>query len=185
MAVLGAEKAMSELSTYIKLNRNIKEWRWYKDANTKAVFIDLLLSANIEPHDFEKITIQRGEIATSYNSLADNNGLSYKQVRRAIKNLTTTKEITVKRYSKFIVIKILNYNKYQNRGSQGAVIGQSQGSHRAIIKEGIEDEESLKKNKRKSAPSADTPLDGAIVEGESDVPELKPGTPEYNRWRNQ
>lgn len=177
---------MSELSTYIKLNRNIKEWRWYKDVNTKSVFIDLLLGANIEPHDFEKITIQRGEIATSYNSLADNNGLTYKQVRRAIKNLTATKEITVKRYSKFIVIKILNYNKYQNKGSQGANTGHSRGSQGATIKEGVEDEESLKKNKRNSTPSADTPLDGAIVEGEStSATEWKPGTPEYERWRNQ
>lgn len=176
---------MSELSTYIKLNRNIRDWRWYRDVNTKSVFIDLLLNANIEPYDFEKITIQRGEIATSYETIANNNGLTYKQARRAVQNLKSTKEIEVKRYSKFIVIKILNYKKYQdkatgNKGNQRAITGQSQGNQRATIEEYKESEE-LKESKKKVTPSTDLPSDGAVVEGE----DLVPGTPAWERWRNQ
>ena len=48
-------------TTYIKLDRNILNWRWYKDANTFRLFIHLLLKANIRDHDFEHVTIRRGD----------------------------------------------------------------------------------------------------------------------------
>ena len=33
---------------YIKLFRSMTKWEWYSDTNTKAVFLHLLLNANLE-----------------------------------------------------------------------------------------------------------------------------------------
>ena len=51
---------------FITLERKICTWRWFREPNTLVVFLYLILQANYEPHDFENITIQRGQIATSY-----------------------------------------------------------------------------------------------------------------------
>lgn len=105
---------MAEKTTWIKIDRNILEWGWYKDANTKALFIHLLLKANIKKGSFMGVEINRGELATSYASLAEETGLSVRNVRTALEHLKVTGEVTVNRHSKFSVISILNYSMYQD-----------------------------------------------------------------------
>ncbi len=144
---------MAEPETWIKLNRNILNWGWYQDSNTKDLFIHLLLTANIEDHAFMGIVVKRGQVATSYPSLAEALNFSIKNVRTSLNHLKTTGEVAVTRYSKFSLITILNYSKYQNNqqylnnednlkndsgsqnGSQVAVKWQSSGSQAAPIKE--------------------------------------------------
>lgn len=109
---------MAEKTTYIKLDRNILDWGWYKDTNTKAVFLHLLLTANIKPHKFLGVEIGRGELATSYASLSETLGISTRSVRTAISHLKMTGEVTIKRHPHFTVISIPNYDSYQaNRQS--------------------------------------------------------------------
>lgn len=81
---------MAEKSSFIKLDRNILQWGWYKNANTFRVFIHLTLTANIRANTFEGILIERGEVATSVFSLAENLGLTEKQVRTALSHLKST-----------------------------------------------------------------------------------------------
>ena len=104
---------MADKSTFIKVDRNIMHWRWYQDANTTRVFLHLLLKANIEPHDFEKTTIPRGSLATSSYSLSRDLHISRQSVRTAISHLILTGEITTKKYPRYQVISIVNYDKYQ------------------------------------------------------------------------
>ena len=106
---------MANKTTFVKLDRNILEWRWYKDQNTKSLFIHLLLKANIRPHGFRTVTINRGELATSYASLAAETGLSIQNVRTALAHLETTGEVTRKQHSKFVVISIPQYDLYQSQ----------------------------------------------------------------------
>ena len=123
---------MAEKTTFIKIDRNILEWGWYKDVNTKAVFLHLLLTANIKPKKFMNVEIQRGELATSYKSLAEALGISIKCVRTAVKHLEEGGEVAVKRHPRFSVISIPRYDYYQanwqsngiSKGSQRAVNGQ-------------------------------------------------------------
>lgn len=110
---------MAEKTTWIKVDRNILEWGWYKDANTFRVFMHLLLTANAKPHKFLGVDVNRGEVATSYKSLAESLDISIRSVRTAISHLETTGEVTVKRHSRFSVISIPNYDSYQaNRQTQ-------------------------------------------------------------------
>lgn len=109
---------MAEKTTWIKVDRNILQWGWYKDANTFRVFMHLLLTANIKTHMFMGVEIRRGEVATSYKSLAESLDISIRSVRTSISHLEMTGEVTVKRHSRFSVISILNYDSYQaNRQS--------------------------------------------------------------------
>ncbi len=98
---------------FINLHRGIMKWEWYQDTNTKAVFIHCLLKANWEDGRFEGIDIPRGSFVTSRKNIAKELGLSEQAVRTAIKHLISTKEITRVTTSKFTIISINNYNRYQ------------------------------------------------------------------------
>lgn len=120
---------MAEKTTFIKLDRNICRWRWYQNPNTFRVFVHLILNANIKDHDFEHITIHRGQLVTSYKSLAKELGISYKMARASIGNLVGSGELAITRHSKFLVVTVINYDSYQ---AGRAITGQSQGNHSAI-----------------------------------------------------
>ncbi len=99
---------------FIKIDRKLTGWRWYRDANTFRVFFHLLLTANYESHDFENITVQRGQRVASRAALASELGISEQSVRTALRHLESTGEITSSGTSKFTVITINNYDKYQS-----------------------------------------------------------------------
>lgn len=118
---------------YIKLNRSITKWGWYKNSQTKDVFLHLLLHTNYDDCEFEGITVCRGQLVTSYPSLSEGVGLSIQNVRTAMKNLKKTGEIKTERFSKFTLVTITNYEKYQgfddeNSNSQVTVNQQSTNS---------------------------------------------------------
>lgn len=99
---------------WIKLHRKLKEWRWYKDQSTKALFIHLLLEA-------EWVGENRGQIVTTESKLMEETGLSRQQVRTALGHLISTNEVTKevtndttnKATNKRTVITIENYSIYQ------------------------------------------------------------------------
>lgn len=126
---------MREPSTWIKLDRNIVQWRWFTDANTFRVFIYLLLLANIEDKDFKEYTIHRGSIVTSMKKIAEDLDISYKSVRTALAHLEKTQEVAITKRPNFLEISILNYDRYQQSGNQTATEGQSNGNRRATTKE--------------------------------------------------
>ena len=81
---------------FIKLDRKILDWEWYKRQNIKDVFIHCLLKANYIEKKYQGKTIPRGSFISSENTLANELGLSRQNVRTAIKHLISTKEITKK-----------------------------------------------------------------------------------------
>lgn len=98
---------------WIKLFSKFMNWEWYKDQNTKSLFIHCLLKANWKDGRFEGVEIKRGSFATSLNTLQKELGLSKQEVRTAIKHLISTQELTQATYPKFSVITIVNYEIYQ------------------------------------------------------------------------
>ena len=103
-----------EPTTWIKLNRNILEWRWFKDGNTLQIFLYLLLSANTKDNEYRTITIHRGEVVRTQERIAEDTGLTRQQVRTVLCKLEATKEITKETRAGTVVISISNYNKYQD-----------------------------------------------------------------------
>lgn len=103
---------------WVKLYTNLLNWEWYSDKNTKILFIHCLLKANWKEGKFEGIEVPRGSFVTSLPKLSEETGLSIQQVRTSLKHLISTGELTDKGYTKFRVITIVNYEKYQERNSQ-------------------------------------------------------------------
>ena len=66
---------------FIKLDRKILNWEWYKNKNTRLVFLHLLLTANYEPGEWRGIKYGVGECLTSLPKLATDCSLTIQQVR--------------------------------------------------------------------------------------------------------
>lgn len=120
---------MADLSTYVKMDRNLRFWRWFKSPKTVVVWIWLIMSANIEDHDFERETIHRGEVATSRKTISAATGLTENEVRTALDHLKSTGEITSRARSKYQVITILRYSDYQDV-TTGKRPGRAPANHR-------------------------------------------------------
>ena len=98
---------------FIKLHRQIMEWEWYQDANTKAVFIHLLLNACYDECRFMGQPVNRGQYMTSLARLSRDLNISVRQVRTAITRLEKTGEIDTLATNKSTLVTILNYGSYQ------------------------------------------------------------------------
>ena len=125
---------MAEKTTFITLDRNILRWRWYKNSNVFRVFLHLLLGATVKDHDFETITLKRGQLLTTHNTLARQLLLTENQVRGALKKLKTTGEITGPKWSKYQLITVVNYDYYQSR-TPGYTTEESQTINRQTTEE--------------------------------------------------
>ena len=139
---------MADKTSYIRIDRNIKRWRWWSDHNTLVVFLTLLLDANISEHGFSGIKIQRGQVATSLPSLCNSTGLTKMQIRTALQHLKSTGEITSKVYSKFQVITISNYDKYQDLTGKTAYKQQADNIHLTGKQHQLEKKEKKEKERR-------------------------------------
>lgn len=98
---------------YIKMHRSISEWEWYKDTNTKSVFIHLLISANFEKTKFKGIDIDVGQCMFSLDGLGSALNLSKQEVRTALNHLKSTQEVTWVKTPFGLIISIENWDKYQ------------------------------------------------------------------------
>lgn len=135
---------------FVKIYRKMLEWGWYTDTSTKCLFLHCLLKANWKPGEFQGVRCERGQFITSLSHLSQETGLSVKQVRTALKHLKETNEVASRSTSKFTVITVNNYDKYQTMGTvegkQGASEGQTEGKQGATIEEGKNNKE-IKENK--------------------------------------
>ena len=64
------------MSGYIKINRKILEWEWYRNINTKVLFLHCLLKANWKDGKFEGRGVKRGSFITSIKKLSLELGLT-------------------------------------------------------------------------------------------------------------
>jgi hypothetical protein len=142
---------------WVKIYRSLLEWEWYSDIPTKTVFIHLLLSANHADASYRGRKILRGQRWTSIGHLANETGLTVKQVRAAIEKLQSTKELTSEGASDGTMITICKYDSYQEmptpkgkqKGEQKANKGQATGQtkgNKQEEEEGFEEEQQGKKS---------------------------------------
>ena len=102
------------MGNYIKIERKILDWEWYKNPNTCRLFFHLLLKANWKDGRFEGESVPTGSFVSSISKLSDETGLTQREVRTAINHLKMTRELTVKGHAKYSVFTINNYFQYQD-----------------------------------------------------------------------
>lgn len=98
---------------YIQIYRQLTEWGWYKDIPTCKLWLHILLRANFKESQYMGSEIPRGAFVTSLQGLADESGLTLKQVRTALGKLKKTGEITVESNRHYTVITVSRYDEYQ------------------------------------------------------------------------
>jgi len=98
---------------FIKLHRQIMEWEWYQDVNTKSVFIHLLLNACYDECRFMGQPVERGQYMTSLSRLSRDLNISVRQVRTALSRLEKTGEIDIQTTNKSTLVTISNYGSYR------------------------------------------------------------------------
>lgn len=102
------------------------EWEWYTDVNTTKLFIHCLLRANWKAGKWQGINYLPGEFITSLPSLAEESGLTVRQVRTSLDKLISTGELTSKttdsvtgkKLSKNRIIAVNNWDKHQGSDRQ-------------------------------------------------------------------
>lgn len=109
---------------WIKLYDKMLNWEWYGNTNVVRVFLHCLLKANYQPKVWQGIRIERGQFITSIATMADELGLTSKQVRGALGKLKMSNNVAIKGANKYSVITICNYDSYQTADD---VKGQAKG----------------------------------------------------------
>lgn len=99
---------------WVKMYRRFTKWEWYSDIKVSRLFLHLLLTANHKAARWKGTEIQPGQRLTSREILAKETGLGIQEVRTALNKLKSTNEITVNATSRYTLISIVNWRKYQN-----------------------------------------------------------------------
>lgn len=146
--------------SYIKLHRSLLHWEWYDDHNATRLLVHLLLSVNYQDKDWKGITISKGSMATSWQRLSTETGLSVKACRVAMDKLERAGEVARKGAGSYQLVSLMKWDKLQIEDENGARLGtsngadkgQAKGRQRATTKESKEGKEIKEEKKTTHAP---------------------------------
>lgn len=136
---------------FVKIDRKIIRWEWYKDIPVRVLFEHLIYTANYYDNKERLVEIKRGQRLTSIAILSYETGLTPKQVRGALIKLQKTNEIEIKATNKFSLITIYNYDKYQyektmSGQAEGQAEGQTKGKQEGIQRATNKEYKEIKNN---------------------------------------
>lgn len=100
---------------YIKLYRKLEDWEWYDDLQLVGFFVHLILSANYKDSRYHGQIIPRGSLVFGRKEASKRFGVGEQVIRTMLTRLKLTNEITIKTTSKFSIICIGNFEKYQDK----------------------------------------------------------------------
>lgn len=93
---------------WVKLPRDFLDFEYYKDAQTKGIFIHLLLTAEYSPRRLHGVELDAGEALTTLKELSAKTGASTSQTRTALTRLQRAGKIAIRTTNKFSVITLIN-----------------------------------------------------------------------------
>ena len=191
---------------YVLIDRNILEWKYWQKHNTLIVFLWLLLKANFHESYFSGVKVERGQVATSIQGIMSSCNLTRQEVKTSLVHLKSNGEINITRHSSFLIITIVNYDKYQDLNIKSN-INQTSDKHQSNINQTHPNTYNTNKtdkrrNKRSAQKDENGPVRGSALwkakshillqrdEGTlDDIPDEIRGDyksfQEYWDWRNQ
>lgn len=105
---------ISQIGGFVKLHRWFLNWEWYSDLPVRVLFLHCLLKVNFKDTKWKGQVIKAGQFITSISSLSKETSLSQQQTRTALLKLKSTHEITIKTTSRYSIITVNNWNKWQS-----------------------------------------------------------------------
>ena len=94
---------------FVAFPRGLTDWEWYTEPNTARLYFHLPLTANWSRKQWQGITIQPGQLVTSWAHLSRQLDMTENQVRSALKHLVSTGDIAIKTGSKYSMITLNHY----------------------------------------------------------------------------
>lgn len=114
---------------FIKIDRQILEWRYHDCYYAFTIWMHVLLLANWTDGYFKGRKVKRGELITSINNLMLVTGIkSDNTIRKWLKIFENEKMITLKSTNKYTHISIVNYDKFQDIGETLAELNAQQSA---------------------------------------------------------
>lgn len=120
---------------YVKnYRKKIDDWEWFTVPLTAHFFEYCNLKANHKMGSFMGVKIPAGTFVSSLEKMAQGTGLTIQQVRTAIKNLKSTQDITQRTTSRYSIITVNNWKKYQadNTNSNKRITNKQQTNNKQI-----------------------------------------------------
>jgi hypothetical protein len=113
-----SKRLFMENKGWISIHRKMLDWEWFEDVNTTHLFLYFLLKANHTQGKWKGVEVKRGQLITGRLKISQETGLSEQNVRTALKHLISTNEVTKYTTSKYTIITITNYDKFQQPTNQ-------------------------------------------------------------------
>ena len=115
---------------WIKMFRQITDWELYKDVNSKVLFLHLLLTAAYTDYTTsDGFVVHAGCCFTSIRQLADETGLSIRQVRTALERLEATHSLTQQTTHRGTLIKVEKWAFFQGEREKATQQTTQQTTH--------------------------------------------------------
>ena len=117
---------------FIKIDRQILEWRYHDCYYAFTIWMHILLLANWTDGYFKGNPIKRGELVTSINNLMLVTGIkSDNTIRKWLKVFESEEMISLKSTNKYTHINIVNYDKFQDAGETIAELNAQQTAYQS------------------------------------------------------
>ena len=115
---------------WIKMFRQITDWELYKDINSKVLFLHLLLTAAYTDYTTsDGFVVHAGCCFISIRQLADETGLSIRQVRTALERLEATHSLTQQTTHRGTLIKVEKWAFFQGEREKATQQTTQQTTH--------------------------------------------------------
>lgn len=108
------DSSIPQIGGFVKLYRRLLNWEWYSDLPVRVLFLHCLLKANFKDTKWKGQTIKTGQFITSIASLSRETALTQQQIRTALWKLKSTGEITNRATSRYSIITVNSWNKWQS-----------------------------------------------------------------------
>jgi len=109
------------------------------------LWLHILLKANWKDKSWRGKLIERGQLITSFQNLAEETGLSIQQIRTAFSKLESTGEVTRQSTNYFTLVTVCKYAEYQQKDNPNEQAKQQTNNKRIT-----NDQQQLKKNKKEN-----------------------------------
>jgi hypothetical protein len=113
---------MNKQNGWVTLHRKLLENPISCKSDYLSIWVHLLLMANHEPTTFiwnnKKQTLNAGQLLTGRKQLSKKTGIAESQVYKILKYLETEQQIEQQKTTKYTVITITNWHRYQDKEQQ-------------------------------------------------------------------
>ena len=100
---------------WIKIYFKMLEWEWMDDPYVVTLWLRILLNANLKERKWHGRTIRRGQWLTSVHHLAEQTGWSRNTIKRILRILEQSRQITTETDVHGMLITVVNFSKYQSK----------------------------------------------------------------------